>query len=417
MSNRDTNVSVQADPTEKELIEAVSYDILDCSQSAGLKHIAEQFYRQVAGDIHPRAIRDEKVDVQALLNGNLEPEDVDEKYRMDGDSPAQIPTADGGLQVTPTPSSYTPTYTPQDLATTGAELTWDELTDAIGQHWSDDLEIHEDRVRSSGDVEIVGDGKYSDDPYALRASKKPVAKILAGILRSNGDVVPEKLVEAKILQYTEHQISRADESEGRRYKKSEYKRLLVKKGHLVPHPDPLRDEYYTSEAAAKERFAEEVKETIADLVEKTWVLDPTEHVQQTGIAVKENAEQWVRDLAEFRQGLGFLHTLLEDDDWSDRLSELDDPLGEWPNAKVAAGKTYNQMLSEYVYVNQWARFAAADAVLELEDDELLEDDLLRDDEWVPVRPDRPSEPVFEWVADRDKPLSPQAQIAEVSNKL
>ena len=207
---------------------------------------------------------------------------------MDGDEPAQVPVSDGGVSAPARPSSYTPTHTPQDLATAGTELTWDELTDAIGRHWSDDLEIHEDRVRSSGDVEIVGEDDYSNDPYALRASKKTVTKILAGILRSNGDVVPEKLVEAKILQYTEHQISRSDEAAGKRYKKSEYKKQLVKiHGFLIPHPDPLKDEYYTSEKAAKELFAEEVEETIADLVDKTWVLDPRQHVQQTGIAVKD----------------------------------------------------------------------------------------------------------------------------------
>ena len=413
-----TNVSVQADTTEKELIEALSYDILDCSQSAGLKHAAKQLYTEAVGNIHPRAIRDGAVDVEALLTGEIDPEDVDEKYRMDGDEPAQVPVSDGGVSAPARPSSYTPTHTPQDLATSGTELTWDELTDAVGRHWSDELGIHEDRVRSSGDVEIVGEDDYSNDPYALRASKKPVTKILAGILRSHGDVVPEKLVEAKILQYTEHQISRSDEAAGRRYKKSEYKKQLVEiHEFLIPHPDPLKDEYYTSEAAAKELFAKEVSETIADLVDKTWVLDPREHVQQTGIAVKEDASQWLEDLAEFRQGIGLLHSALEDNDWSELLSELDDPLGEWPNVKVAAGKTYNSLLWEYTQVNQWARLAVADAVLGVDNDDVLEDDLLRNDEWKTVRPDRPIQPVTEWIVHRDEPLSPQAQIDAVSERL
>ena len=412
-----TNVSVQANQTEKEMIEALSYDILECSQSAGLKHAAKELYQKNAGNIHPRAIRDGAVDVDALLRGEIDPEDVDEKYRMDGDSPAQVPISDGGVSARARPSSYTPTYTPQDLEESGTELTWDELTDAIAKHWSDELEIHEDRVRSSGDVDTVGDD-YSNDPYALRASKKPVAKILAGILRSNGDVVPAKLVEAKILQYTEHQITRADEAAGRRYKKSEYKRLLVEEfGFLVPHPDPLKDEYYTSEAAAKELFAEEVSETIAELIDTTWVLDPREHVQQTGVAVKEYASAWLEDLAEFRQGLGFLHAVTSDETWSDVLEDLDDPTGELPTAEIAARKTYNDLLQQYVRVNQWARFAVAHAILDIGDDDVLTDEVSTGDDWQVINADNPTQPVTEWIIRRETPLSPQAQIDRVSEKL
>jgi len=413
---RNTNVTTALNRVEKQALENLA-DAYNCSQSAVNRMYIFRAHQEVFGDIHPEAVPSDQIDVQALLNGDLETDDVPEKFRMDGDGPAQIPTADGGIAAQPTPSSYTPTHTPQDLATAGTELTWDELTDAIGQHWSDDLEIHEDRVRESADVETAGDGSYSHDDYALKANQNAVAKILAGLLRSKGGTVTDTELNLTILRYTDHQINRADYSAGKAYKKETYRNLMVKKGHIVPHPDPLKDEYYTSESAAEELFAKEVKETISELIDKTWVLDPREHVQREGIAVKEDASQWLEDLAEYRQGLGFLHALLEDDEWSERLSELDGPLGEWPNAKVAAGKTYNQMLSEYVQVNQWARFAVADAVLELGDDELLEDDLLRDDEWVPVYPDRPSEPVFQWVTDRDKPLSPQAQIDKVSEKL
>ncbi|ELY85257.1 hypothetical protein [Natrinema gari] len=423
---RDTNVTTAVNDFEKQAFENLA-NTYDCSQAAVSRMAILRLHREMFGNIHPKAVPSDKVDVEALLNGDLEPDDVSDGIKMDGDGPAQIPTADGGISAQSTPSSYTPTYTPQDLATAGTELTWDELTDAIGQHWDDGsksdgdsgtaFEIHPDRVRESANVETDAEGSYSGDPYALRANQDAVAKVLAGLLRSEGDTVTETELNLTILRYTDHQINRADYSAGKAYKKKPYRKLMLKKGHIVPHPDPLKDEYYTSEAAAKELFAKEVKETIADLVEKTGVLDPKEHVQQTGIAVKEDASQWVKDLAEFRQGLGFLHALLEDDEWSERLSELEDPLGEWPNAKVAAGKTYNQMLSEYVHTNQWARFAVADAVLELADGELLEDDIIQNDEWVPVRPDRPSEPVFQWVADRDEPLSPQEQIAAVSDKL
>jgi len=412
---RDTNVTTAVNSIEKQAFENLA-DAYNCSQAAMNRMVVLRAHRELFGDIHPKAVPSETIDTEALLNGDLEPEDVDERFRMDGDAPAQVPTADGGIAAQPTPSSYTPTYTPQDLAESGSELTWDELTDALTEHWSAELEIHPDRVRASGDVDMIGDD-YSNDPYALRASKKPVAKIITGILRSNGDVVPEKLVEAMILQYTEHQITRADEAAGRRYKKSEYKRLLVDEfGFLVPHPDPLKDEYYTSEGAAKELFAEEVSETIAELVDTTWVLDPREHVQQTGVSVKENPSEWLEDLAEFRQGLGFLQAVTSDDTWGDVLEELDDPTGKLPNAEIAARKTYNDLLQQYVRVNQWARFAVGHAILDVGDDVLV-DEVSTGDDWKEVNADNPAQPVTEWVTRRDEPLSPQAQIEAVAEKL
>lgn len=414
-----TNVSVQADTTEKEMIEALSYDILDCSQSAGLKHAAEKLYRENAGNIHPRAIRDGAVDVAALLRGEIDPEDVDEKYRMDGDGPAQVPVSDGGVAAPARPSSYTPTHTPQDLATAGTELTYDELTDAIGQHWSDDLEIHPDRVRASEDVDVIA-GEYDHDEYALRASQTSVAKILTGILRSKGAKVPAEVVEDTILTYTAHQINRADTDAGRRYKVETYTKVLVEKlGLIVPHPDPLEDVYYTSEAAAKNLFRDEVVETVQELVDEAWLLDPTEHAQREKINPKEDAAQWVADLAAFRQKLGFLHAVRESDRWAEWLADLDNDLfDEFPRPQIAVGKTFTEMLNQYLRVNQWARFAAANAVLQVDDESLLETTIFDEqDNEVEVNADQPTQPMTKWVTQRKTPLSPQGQIDRVSEKL
>ncbi|WP_436348938.1 hypothetical protein [Natronorubrum sp. FCH18a] len=416
-ATRETNITTAVNDFEYEVFEKLG-DVYDCSKAGANRLIAWETYRNFFGDIHPAALDRPDVDTEALIRGELDPEDVPDEYKMDGDGPAQVPVSDGGVASRSTPSSYTPTYTPQDLSQAGTELTWTELKESVERHWNDDLEIHEDRVRTGGQVDVAPDGTYDHDEYALRASQTTVAKILMGLLRSKGGVVPETLVEGMILKYTDHQINRANTDAGKRYKKETYKELLVDElGYLIPHPDPLRDEYYTSEEAAAELFATEVEETIADLVDKTWVLDPREHVQQTGIAVKEDATQWLEDLADFRQKLGFLQAITSDETWSDRLEEMERSIGDFPNARVAAAKMYNELLQEYVRVNQWARFAVANAKLDLEDGDVLTDEVSTGDDWKQINADRPSQPVVKWVTQCETPLSPEAQIAAVSEKL
>ena len=414
---RDTNVTTAVNSAERQMFRNLA-NAYDCSGAAVRRMLAERAHRELFGDLHPEAVPRHDVDVDAILAGELDPEELPDELKVDGDEPVQIPTTDGGVATAPTPSSYTPTYTPQDLADGGVELTWSELKGAVERHWSPDLEIHEDRVRNGGEVDVADDGKYDHDDYALRANQTVVAKIITGILRSHGDVVTETVVEAKILQYTDHQISRANTSAGKRYKKETYKELLVDElGYLIPHPDPLRDDYYTSEKVAKEQFAEEVEETIAELVDKTWVLDPREHVQQTGVAVKEDPTEWLEDLADYRQGLGFLEAITADEYWSDVLEEMDGPLGEYPHARIAAAKTYNEYLQAYVTVNEWARFAVGNEMLDLESDDVLTDEVSTGDDWKEVNADRPAQPYTKWVDQRDTPLSGPEQIAAVAEKL
>ena len=411
-----TNVTIQVNDRQKKQVERVA-QAYDCSQSGAGRLLFEQAYNDLFGSIHPDALDRHDVDFDALVSGELEPDAIDDDLKMDSDGPAKIPTADGGTMARVQPTSYTPTYTPQDLATSGTELTWDELKDAISRHWSDTLAIHADRVRPSAQVETTADGSYSHDEYALKANQRIVTKILVGMLRSEGDVVTETDIERVIMQYTDHQITRSKQNykAGKQYKKDTYKPLIT--DYFVAHPDPLKDEYYTSEAAAEELFRKEVKETIASLVEKTWVLDPKEHAQRETINPKKDASQWVADLAEFRQGLGFLHAITSEETWSKRLEEMDDPVGDLFNAQVAAGKTYNELIRQYVRVNPWARFAAAHAVLEIEDENVLTDEVSTGDDWKEINADNPTQPTTKWVQRQDKPLSPQAQIDTVSEKL
>lgn len=417
---RDTSVTITLNEFEKKMWEAMA-DVYESSQAGVGRMWLRNDYQRYFGSIHPDALGRHDIDADALVRGEIDPEEIDDRFKVDTSGLPEVPAADGmGAIADVSPNSYSATVTKQDLATSGTELTWSELKDAVDRNWNDDEDepvvIHPDRVRESPDVDVTDEGDYSHDDYALRSNQSVVTKILVGLLRNN-DVVSRDQINAAILEYTDHQINRSSDhyKAGKQYKKETYRPQIL--DHFVEHPDPTEDKYYTSEAVAEELFAEEVRETIAELVDKVWMLDPREHVQQTGVPVKEDASQWLEDLADVRRGLGLLYVVTSDDEWSSRLSEIDDPLDEWPNAKVAAGKTYNKILAEYVQVNEWARFAVADAVLELEDDQLLEDDLLRNDEWVDVRPDRPSEPVFQWVTDRERPLSSEAQIDFVSEKL
>jgi|GEM_PF-2318674 len=418
---RDNKQTTKLSDVEKSMLEVLS-EGHDCSQSAYIRDIIVERWKENCGDVHPKIFNRHDMDIEAFLRGEIDPDEVNDGFKMDGDSPAKVPASDGGVGAAVSPGNHTPTQTPVDLAKSGPELTYDELKDAVTKHWDDDLEIHPDRVRASEAVEFLTDDceDYSEDPYALKSSRATVSKVLAGILRTHGDEVPEQIVEETILKYTSHQITRADKKAGERYKVERYTEALVERyEYLIPHPDPLKDMYYTSEAAAKEHLGKEITETIEKLIDQSsWVLDPKAHAQEQQVNPKKDPSEWINDLASFRQRLGYLHAVRESEYWASLLTELDNDLfDEFPTPQVAVGKTFTEMINQYLRVNQWARFAAAHAVLEVTDETVLEAEIYDGDEPMTVNPDRPAQPVMEWVTERGEPLSPGAQIEAVAEKL
>lgn len=356
-----TNVSVQADSEEKELIEAVSYDMLDCSQSAGLKHVAKEFYSRVAGDIHPRAIRDGAVDVSALMAGEIEPEDVDEKYRTGGDGPAQVPQADGGAVQPAAAPSYTPTYSPQDLATSGVALSWDELKDAVDQHWSDELQIHPDRVK----------------PEVLKNNQKVTAKILAAVIRHEADAVSDTLIEQKIEDYLGGQVRRADYESGLRYKINQYEPLI--REHFASHPNEDDGRQYTTESARKDGIPHLVSLTerslndnIAAVDFDTWRKSNVEG----GDATVGDVVNWIEDLAEFRSDLETLSAIVTERPFQQALQASDlEHSEEYEDPMHYVSSVLKKRLKSYESADPFARYVAVKEILELEDDDLRDEDL------------------------------------------
>lgn len=415
---RDTNVSASLNDLEKGKLEKLADVVHESSQSGVIRHWIDENYHDHFGDIHPDALERSDVDEEALADGTTRPDEIDDDLKISGDGPAQVPASDGGIATRQHPESYTPTYTPDELAESGPELTWDELQDAINRHFDDGLTIHPDRVRRSSDVEVGADGSYSDDEYAVLASQRPVAQVLAGILRHHGDVVDEKLVDAMIRQYTEHQIKRADTEAGREYKIRTYKQLLVDEfEYLVPHPDPTESKYFTSQSVVKHKLGRELREVFQNLESATRVLDPKRHAQKAQTNPKEDPSEWLSTVGEFRVNLGILHNIREREELRNALLEWDHEVffDDVPNMMVMVTQRFQSMLREYQDINQYARFIVAETVLDLEENDLLD---IEDPETGDViNPDRPATVVREFVTSRETPLSPQSQIKTVAEKI
>lgn len=393
-----TNVTIQVNDLQKKKVEQVAA-AYDCSQSAAGRLLFEQAYNELFGTIHPDALERHDVDTDALVSGDLEPEAIDDDLKLEGDEPASVPTTDGGTTQRVQPSSYTPTYTPQDLACSGPALEWDELKDAVDSHWGPELSIHPDRV--------------DKDANTLRANVAVSAKIIAALIRAEHDEVSEQFVDAKILEYTEHQIRRADTEAGREYKTEQYRPYVLEQ--FIDHPDPTSDTYYTSPCAMERTLASEVADAIDQLEETQFVLDPQAHVQQTGTKVKEDPTEWLADLAAYRETLGLLHAVRNDERALDMLRDQEDELfPDAPNAMVGLREAFVPALEAYTTVNEYARFVVAHTILELEIGEGMDAEIEAGEI---VTPDTPHDPLLDFVEGPDEPVRRQAQFERVVSEI
>ncbi|WP_440767481.1 hypothetical protein [Natronorubrum sp. DTA7] len=288
-----TKVSVGTDPLEKQIIEALCYEFLDTSQSAGLKHAAFQAYFENAGNIHPGAILSdelEEISADAILAGEIAADDLPDEYTLEGETDAfDLDDQDNRGRA----NSYTPTFTPDDLANEGRSLTWSELKDAVDRHWGPDLEIHPDRVKAE----------------RLKRNRKFNAKVIAGVLRSQVDVVPHALIDDRIEEYLGHQIERADYDDGLRYKISKHKDLVI--DHLEAHPNVTIESYYASQDALETELPSYFDQVLEDLEES---YAPTPEAWRKRNLVMEGSltnefepmDDWLTALAEFRKNLAKL---------------------------------------------------------------------------------------------------------------
>ncbi|WP_276257161.1 hypothetical protein [Halomontanus rarus] len=406
---RDTSVTVQVNDLEKRKFETLA-EAYDSSQAGVGRHLVDRAYHELFGDLHPKALERHDIDINALVRGEISIDELPDDCKMGGDGPAKIPATDGGASANFKPSSYSATHSPAELAQSGPQLSWDKLKDAVDRHWSDELEIHPDRVFEGDD----------DRDGVLKQRPKYAARILAAILRSKGDVVTQGEIDLTILKYTDHQIDRAPDEykAGKEYKKEKYGGLITR--YFVPHPDPLEEKYYTSEAAMEELLPKEIEETISELVEEQqFVLDPFKHGKEVKINPREDPTQWLEDLASFRRKLGVLHAVREDSEFRDILREVDDKVfDEYPHLMVAVSKTFTDVVHEYATVNEFARYTVADTLLDVDEDRLLEyEDYDSGDEVRTVNPDRPAQPIQVFRIEPSEPMGREQQFRIIAGEI
>lgn len=360
MSERNTRISIKVNDVEKKQIEALA-EVYDCSQAAAARMLVTNTYDELFGSIHPEALERHDVSIDAIVRGELDPEDVDDALKMDSDGPAQVPAADGGSVARMAAASHSPTITPQELADSGPTLSWSELKDAIDRHWGPELEIHPDRV----------------EPETLKNNRDLVSKILSGILRSESDVVVDMLIEDRIREYLTHQVTRHDTEAGLEYKIDQYKPLILER--LEAHPGTRTESYYASPGAVERDLPTFVENTLESLHENQYVLDIESWAEYNKIdeLTVGNLEQWLGEVADYRQDLIDLKQVRKDPMFIDMLmnsDEIDYP-EEAYNDPIHWLKNATQgWKDEYTDVDPYARYAAVHTIRDV-DDGLLEKDV------------------------------------------
>ncbi|QCC57279.1 hypothetical protein [Natrinema thermotolerans] len=354
---RDNKFTLKLTDLEKQKLEKLA-KAYDCNQSALLRQYINGGWDSLFGETHPESFDRHDMEMGDLLSGEIEPGDVDDELQMDGESPPQIPAADGGAGAAVSPGSHTPTQTPQDLAQAGPALSWDELKAAVDEHWGPELEIHPDRV----------------EPETLKNNQNVTPKLLAGIIRSEEDVVAEVLIEQRIEDYLGHKVTRADYEAGLAYKIGQYKPLII--DYLEAHPGTRTDLHYASPDAAEEDLPSFVTNTLESLQENQHVLDITEWAAENDLLEHQiqgkEIELWLENVTAFRHDLLDLKRVYKDPAFIEMLidSDIDYPEDSYQDPVKWLKAVCESWLEQYAEVDPRARYAAVHTVRET-DGELL----------------------------------------------
>ncbi|QCW05309.1 hypothetical protein [Natrinema pallidum] len=354
---RDNKFTLKLNDLEKQRLEKLA-DAYDCNQSALLRQYINGGWDALFGETHPEAFDRHDTEMGDVLSGEIEPDEIDDELKIDGESPPQIPAADGGAGAAVSPGSHTPTQTPQDLAKAGPALSWDELTEAIETHWGDGLEIHPDRV----------------EPETLKNNRDMGAKIIAGIIRSEEDVVPEVLIEQRIEDYLGHKVTRTDYDAGLEYKIDQYKPLII--DYLEAHPGTRTDLHYVSPGAAEGDLPSFVTNTLESLQENQHVLDINEWAEENDLLEHQikskEIELWLENVTAFRHDLLDLKRVYKNPAFIEILieSDIDYPEDSYQDPVKWLKAVCESWLEQYAEVDPRARYAAVHTVRET-DGELL----------------------------------------------
>lgn len=303
-------------PEVKEKLKVLAADKYECSQSAAIQEIIRSDYHRTYGDLDTQAIQENRIDdatLDAVKNGDLEPDELDDTVRSGGET-ARVPASDGGVE--PHPESYHPTVGPEDLRDPGRELAWDELKAAVDERrWSEDVVINPARVP------VADEDIPLESQKRLRASRTPSSKIIVAMARyeATGGMIREGELFDLITEYLGHITDRG--AEGLRYVREAYRdHILEELGALYANPNPKSPLYYTTREAyldTLDGYTENLAEDLAhpeshiDAAQARTVDDAT-HVlryekwqdvndvgqtKRTARAWKETVGEWLSDLA------------------------------------------------------------------------------------------------------------------------
>jgi hypothetical protein len=241
ISRTKTNqIKVYGDERDKTMIEAISAG-LDCSQAAAGRKAIERLFTDLYPELDWEAVEQGRVsndDLRALAQGDLSVDDLE----LDEEDVHDPTDRD--------PAHYSATVTPEQLASEGAECSYDTLREAAsdlvdGGYWGEEFEVHPSRVSDT----------------TLRQNHKIASRVLAGMARSktkNG-VIPGEVLDDLVETYCLHHTTRMDETRGEQHIRETYGDLL--RSHFWRHPHPDNDVFFVSKA----RYVAAAKGIIDDL--------------------------------------------------------------------------------------------------------------------------------------------------------
>lgn len=245
---------------EKAMLEVLADEVYGSSQSSVVRTLVRETFHAHFGDVDPDALLTRAVDPDALLDGDLSADDLDADHRLDSETEAETTAvaSDGGA--VRSPESYQATLSPTELARSGPELSWDELSEVVadpedGGRWSDTLKIHPDRVPEDG----------------LKQNRRVTTRILTGICRSESlsgilkqNSTKDTGLNGILETYVAGMHNRLDSTAGKNYFVETYRDLL-EENYLYPIPKTEKDAYYVSEARAQEGLQTIIEDSVTEI--------------------------------------------------------------------------------------------------------------------------------------------------------
>ncbi len=224
---RTSQVFIRTNSEEKAMAEAAA-EYYGCSQAEAGRQLYEAWFQNTFGDVDPELVADTNLDAEDLQNLAAKDLSEDELH-------AELRRHAASDDSDTTPTSYTATVVPAELERSGPELDYEDLREAVqdpedGGYWSDNLEIHPDRVGNT----------------TLRANHLVTSRVLAAMARScaNEGVFHEDPLTDLVQQYCLHLTDRFNADRGKQYIIETYKNNV--KRLLWTHPRPSSKTLFTS---------------------------------------------------------------------------------------------------------------------------------------------------------------------------